>query len=38
MEIHVYRRGKLESTVYSHGTAAFEVVTRDKNPYVPILV
>jgi hypothetical protein len=38
LEIHVYRRGKLETTVYSHGTAAFEVVTREKNPYVPILV
>jgi len=38
LEIHVYRRGKLESTVYSNGTAAFEVVTREKNPYVPILV
>jgi hypothetical protein len=38
MQIHVYRRGKLESTFYAHGTAAFEVVTREKNPYVPILV
>ena len=36
--IHIYRRGKLsESTFYGHGTAAFEVVTREKNPYVPIL-
>lgn len=37
LEIHVYRHGKLESTLYSHGTTAFEVVTREKNPYVPIL-
>jgi hypothetical protein len=38
LEIHVYRRGKLETTVYSHGTTAFEVVSREKNPYVPLLV
>lgn len=38
LEIHVYRRGKLENTFYSHGTAAFEVVTRQKNPYVPLLI
>jgi hypothetical protein len=38
LEVHVYRRDKLESTFYSHGTAAFEVVTREKNPYVPILI
>jgi hypothetical protein len=38
LEIHIYRSGKLESTFYAHGTAAFEVVMREKNPYVPILV
>jgi hypothetical protein len=38
LEVHVYRRGKLENTFYSHGTAAFEVVSRDKNPYVPMLI
>ncbi|MGK5087653.1 hypothetical protein WDW86_08855 [Bdellovibrionota bacterium FG-2] len=38
MKIHVYRRGKLESTFVSNGNAAFEVVSREKNPYVPILI
>ncbi|MGK5084306.1 hypothetical protein WDW37_13500 [Bdellovibrionota bacterium FG-1] len=38
LEIHVYRRGKLERTFYSAGMAAFEVVTRQKNPYVPVLI
>jgi hypothetical protein len=38
MQVHVYRRGKLESAFYSNGMAAFEVVSRDKNPYVPLLV
>lgn len=38
MKVHVYRRGKLEATFISEGTAAFEVVTRDKNPYVPIIL
>jgi hypothetical protein len=38
LEIHVYRRGKLETALYSNGMAAFEVVSRQKNPYVPLLV
>jgi hypothetical protein len=38
MKVHVYRRGKLEATFISEGTAAFEVVTRNKNPYVPIII
>jgi hypothetical protein len=38
MKVLVYKRGKLESSFSSEGTAAFEVVSRDKNPYVPILV
>jgi len=38
MSIHVYRRGKLEATFLSNGTAAFEVVSREKNPYVQALI
>ena len=38
MRILVYRNGKLESTLVAQGTAAFEVTSRQKNPYVPILI
>ena len=38
MSIHVYRRGKLEATFLSQGTAAFEIVSRRKNPYVKMLI
>ncbi len=38
MDIHVYRRGKLEATFTARGTAGFEIVSREKNPYVPLLV
>jgi len=38
MTILVYRQGKLESTFTAPGTAAFEVVSREKNPYVPFLI
>ena len=38
MTISIYRRGKLESTFKADGTAALEIVTRQKNPYVPLVV
>ena len=38
MKILVYKRGKLESSFTADGTAAFEVVSRIKNPYVPLIV
>jgi hypothetical protein len=38
MKVLVYKRGKLESSFTSDGTAAFEVVSRNKNPYVPIII
>jgi hypothetical protein len=38
MRILVYRSGKLEATFDAQGTATFEVVSRDRNPYVPMLV
>ena len=38
MTIWVYRRGKLETTLRSHGTAALELISRRKNPYVPLLM
>ena len=38
LEIHVYRRGKLEAGFLSPGAAAFEVVSRQKNPYVPMIL
>lgn len=37
IKVHVYRRGKLETTLVSQ-TAAFAVADREKNPYVPILL
>ncbi|MBC7690473.1 MAG: hypothetical protein H7222_01780 [Methylotenera sp.] len=36
MTIWVYRRGKLETTLKSQGSTAFEVTSRTKNPYVPL--
>jgi hypothetical protein len=38
LQILVYRRGKLEATVNASGTAAFEVVSRSKNPYIQELI
>jgi hypothetical protein len=38
MKVHVYRRGKLESTFTATSSAGFEIVSRDKNPYVPLLI
>jgi hypothetical protein len=38
MTLSVYRRGKLEASLTAKGSAGFEVVGRDKNPYVPALV
>lgn len=40
LRILVYRRGKLEVTLQSAGggSAAFEVVTREKNSYVEVLI
>ncbi len=36
--IWIYRRGKLETTVKSIGSAAFEIASRLKNPYVPVIL
>ncbi len=38
LELHVYRKGKLEATLRAPGSAAFEVVDRELNPYVPLLI
>ncbi len=38
LEIHVYRGGKLETSVYGNGTAGYEVATRQRNPYVAHLL
>lgn len=38
LEIHVYRGGKLEKSLFARGTAAFELNSRQKNPYVPALL
>jgi hypothetical protein len=38
LQILIYRRGKLEATVNASGTAAFEVVSRNKNPYIQELI
>lgn len=37
-EIHVYRREKLEATFHSNSTTTLEVASRNKSPYIPILV
>ena len=38
LQVHVYRHGKLESSFYGNKTAAFEIVSRQKNPYVQLLI
>lgn len=38
LTIHVYRKGKIESTLQALGTASFEVVSKERNPYVPLLL
>jgi hypothetical protein len=38
LKILVYRKGKLVSTYLADGSAAFERVSREKNPYVPLLL
>ncbi|MBI2712137.1 MAG: hypothetical protein HYX41_04640 [Bdellovibrio sp.] len=37
MRILVYRSGKLEATLQSQGSAAFEIASRERNPYVPLI-
>jgi len=37
MRVLIYRNGKLEATFDAQGTATFEIVSRDRNPYVPML-
>jgi hypothetical protein len=38
MKIYIYRKGKLEATFLANGTAAFEIVSRRKNPYIKTLI
>ncbi len=38
LKILVYRKGKLEASFNSNGNSAFEVVSRQKNPYVPLMI
>lgn len=38
MDIQIYRKGKLETSFTSPGGAGFEIVGREKNPYVPTLL
>ncbi len=38
LKILVYRNGKLEATFNSTGNSAFEIVSRQKNPYVPLIL
>jgi hypothetical protein len=38
LQIHVYRKGKLDSAFYANGTASLEIASRHKNPYVPQLI
>lgn len=38
LTLSVYRRGKLETTLKSRNSCGFEVVSRQRNPYVPTLI
>lgn len=38
LTIWVYRRGKLEATLKGKGTAALEMMSRNRNPYVQLLI
>lgn len=38
LTVWVYKRGKLDATLSSQGTAAYELISRDRNPYVPLLI
>jgi hypothetical protein len=38
LKLLVYRSGKLEATLTAAGSAALEVVSRAKNPYVPLII
>ena len=38
LKVLVYRRGKLESTLVSQGTTAFQISSKQKNPYIPSLL
>lgn len=38
MQISIYKKNRLETTFISDGTADFEIVSREKNPYVPLLM
>jgi hypothetical protein len=38
MSVLVYRRGKLEAHLQAKAAAALEVVSRSRNPYVPLLI
>ena len=38
LTILIYRKGKLENSFNARGTAAFEIVSRTKNPYIPLLI
>jgi hypothetical protein len=38
LDIHVYRRGKLESALRAENSASIEIASRKKDPYVPLLV
>lgn len=38
MQVHVYRKGKLEATFLSKGSASFEIASRNRSPYVHLLI
>lgn len=38
MKLLVYRNGNLEATFHAHGTAAIEVNSREKNPYITYMI
>jgi hypothetical protein len=38
VEIHIFKNGKLETALRSNQSASFEIISRNQNPYVPVLV
>lgn len=38
LSIHIYRKGKLEQALRSNGSAAFDIASRERNPYIALLI
>ena len=38
LTLHVYRQGKIESSYFSKGSATYETASRERSPYVQVLI